>query len=120
MSPEPQCHYCNHVDKGRCRTDAEAFDCKRLSLENKAKLSLGQKVNPEKNMNIDNVKKLNQLSTRTARSVMAVIDAMAQRGAFKGEELMTIGGLRNDCAEMMRLSETVENELEEDGEDQEG
>ncbi len=38
---------------------------------------------------------LRDLSNRTSRSIVAVIDAMTQRGAIKGEELSTIGGLRD-------------------------
>ena len=36
---------------------------------------------------------LQELSNKTSRSTVAVIDAMTQRGAFKGEELSTIGGI---------------------------
>lgn len=38
-----------------------------------------------------------QLSNQIARSTVAVIDTLVQRGAFKGEELTTIGGLRDQC-----------------------
>lgn len=37
---------------------------------------------------------LNDLSNRVARSCVAVIDTIVARGAFKGEELTTIGQLR--------------------------
>ena len=36
---------------------------------------------------------LQDLANKTSRSTIAVIDAMTQRGAFKGEELSTIGTL---------------------------
>ena len=41
--------------------------------------------------NNDKQKQLNDLGTKSCRSMVAVIDAMCQRGAFKGEELSTIG-----------------------------
>ena len=34
------------------------------------------------------------LSNRVSRSVVAVVDALTQRGAFKGEELAGVGRLR--------------------------
>ena len=42
--------------------------------------------------------------------MVAVIDAMCQRGAFKGEELSTIGGLRDQCIQCIQLSEEIEQE----------
>lgn len=52
-------------------------------------------------------KQLADLSSRQARSVIAVIDALAQRGAFKGEELSTIGMLREQSAQITNLAEIV-------------
>lgn len=46
------------------------------------------------------------LSNRVARSGVAVIDALTQRGAFKGEELTTIGTLRDQCLQMIQMCET--------------
>ena len=37
----------------------------------------------------ENNDKLQDLSNKAARSMIAVVDAMCQRGAFKGEELTT-------------------------------
>ena len=45
------------------------------------------------------------LSNQVGRSVIAVIDTMTQRGAFKGEELSTIGQLRDQCIRMVQLVE---------------
>lgn len=50
------------------------------------------------------------LSNRVARSTIAVIDTLTQRGAFKGEELSTIGGLRDQAAHMIQLAETFQAE----------
>ena len=35
---------------------------------------------------------------------------MTQRGAFKGEELSTIGGLRDQCIQIIQLVENIEQE----------
>ena len=53
---------------------------------------------------------LRDVSNRTARSMIAVIDAMTQRGAIKGEELSTIGGLRDQSIQIVQLAEQVEQE----------
>lgn len=53
---------------------------------------------------------LREVSNRTARSMIAVIDAMTQRGAIKGEELSTIGGLRDQSIQIIQLAEQVEQE----------
>mgnify|MGYP001328865392 CR=1 FL=1 len=53
---------------------------------------------------------LRDLSNRTSRSIVAVIDAMTQRGAIKGEELSTIGGLRDQCIQIIQLAEQAEQE----------
>lgn len=53
---------------------------------------------------------LRELSNRTARSMVAVIDAMTQRGAVKGEELSTIGGLRDQSIQIIQLAEQAEQE----------
>ena len=53
---------------------------------------------------------LREVSNRTARSMIAVIDAMTQRGAIKGEELSTIGGLRDQAIQIVQLAEQAEQE----------
>lgn len=58
----------------------------------------------------ETVKELSDLATRSSRSTVAVIDAMTQRGAFKGEELSTIGGLRDQCIQVIQLVENLEQE----------
>ncbi len=42
--------------------------------------------------------------------MVAVIDAMCQRGAFKGEELTTIGTLRDQCIQVIQIVENIEQE----------
>ena len=54
-----------------------------------------------------NVKNLAILGQQIGRSTTAVIDMMTQRGAIKGEELSTIGNLRDQCSQLVQLSEQV-------------
>ena len=53
---------------------------------------------------------LQDLANKSSRSMVAVIDAMCQRGAFKGEELTTIGTLRDQCIQVIQLVENIEQE----------
>ena len=53
---------------------------------------------------------LQDLANKTSRSTIAVIDAMTQRGAFKGEELCTIGTLRDQCIQMVQLCEQMQQD----------
>ena len=50
------------------------------------------------------------VGNRAARSMIAVIDTIVQRGGFKGEELTTIGQLRDQCIQMIQMSEQREQE----------
>ena len=58
----------------------------------------------------NNNDQLFELSNKTSRSTIAVIDAVAQRGGFKGEELSTIGTLRDQCIQVVQLCETIQQE----------
>ena len=49
-------------------------------------------------------------ANRASRSMVAVIDTMTQRGAFKGEELSTIGNLRDQCIQIIQMAEANEQE----------
>jgi GAF domain-containing protein len=42
--------------------------------------------------------------------MIAVVDTMCQRGAFKGEELSTIGQLRDQCVQIIQLAENYQQE----------
>jgi len=53
---------------------------------------------------------LHDVANKASRSTIAVIDAMTQRGAFKGEELSTIGGLRDQCIQIVQVCENIEQE----------
>lgn len=50
--------------------------------------------------------KMNQI----ARSSIAVIDTVAQRGGFKGEEFSTIGQLRDNCQHAIQIVETYKQD----------
>ena len=51
------------------------------------------------------------LSNRVARSTVAVVDALTQHGAFKGEELSTIGQLRDQSLQIIQLAEAYQQEV---------
>ena len=53
---------------------------------------------------------LQDLANRVARSTVAVIDTVVQRGGFKGEELSTIGQLRDQSIECIQLVEQLQND----------
>lgn len=55
------------------------------------------------------VAELAGLSIQVARSTISIIDAITQRGAFRGEELTTIGRLRDQCGHLVQLGEQVAN-----------
>ena len=46
-----------------------------------------------------------ELANRASRSSIAVIDTVAARGGFKGEEFSTIGQLRDQCTQIIALCE---------------
>ena len=50
-----------------------------------------------------------ELSNRVARSTVAVIDTVVQRGGFKGEELSTIGQLRDQAVQIVQLCEEYQS-----------
>jgi len=52
---------------------------------------------------------LNDLSNRVARSTVAVIDTVVQRGGFKGEELTTIGQLRDQAVQVINMVEAAQS-----------
>jgi hypothetical protein len=53
-----------------------------------------------------------ELGNRVARSTIAVIDTVVQRGGFKGEELTTIGQLRDQAVQMVQMAEEYQSEAE--------
>jgi len=53
--------------------------------------------------------KIYDVANRVSRSTVAVIDTLVQRGAFKGEELSTIGGLRDQSLQIIQLAEQYQS-----------
>jgi len=51
-----------------------------------------------------------EVLNRVARSTVAVIDTVVQRGGFKGEELTTIGQLRDQATQIIQICETFQSE----------
>ena len=47
------------------------------------------------------------LANRVARSCVAVVDTVVTRGGFKGEELTTIGQLRDQAIQVVALYEKL-------------
>lgn len=58
------------------------------------------------------VEQLMDLGNKVARSSVAVIDAVTQRGGFKGEELSTIGTLRDQAVQLVQAVETMQADAE--------
>lgn len=50
------------------------------------------------------------LANRVCRSSVAVIDTMVQRGAIKGEELSTLGTLRDQAVQLIQMCETFQQD----------
>jgi hypothetical protein len=57
---------------------------------------------------MDNKEEMIAVSASVGRNTVAVIDAMVTRGAIKGEELTTIGQLRDACLRLVALAEAAE------------
>tara|TARA_A100001011_G_scaffold378156_1_gene442627 strand:+ start:358 stop:603 length:246 start_codon:yes stop_codon:yes gene_type:complete len=66
-------------------------------------------VTPEPSATTENSqeKELIDMANRSSRSTIAVIDAVTQRGGFKGEELTTIGQLRDQCISIVQMYESL-------------
>jgi len=67
----------------------------------------------------EQTEQLTELANRIARSTIAVVDAITQRGGFKGEELSTIGQLRDQCVQAVSLVESIQQESAVNVEDEE-
>ena len=61
-------------------------------------------------MTTEAYKNLRDTASKSSRSTIAVIDAMTPRGAFKGEELSTIGQLRDQCVSIIQSAAQIEQE----------
>lgn len=61
---------------------------------------------------------LETLANQLSRSMVAIIDTVTQRGGFRGEELSTIGTVRDQCMQLQKLAEEKLN-TSENGDSQE-
>lgn len=52
---------------------------------------------------------MTNLANRIGRSTIAVIDTIVQRGGFRGEELSTIGQLRDQCVQIVAMCEAAQS-----------
>jgi hypothetical protein len=64
-----------------------------------------------------NDKDFYDLGAKVGRSTVAIIDAIVQRGAFKGEELSTVGQLRDQSIQMIQQIEERQEELDDEDEE---
>jgi len=58
-------------------------------------------------------KKAYEQMNNICRSTIAVIDTVTQRGGFRGEELSTIGQLRDQCTQGISIVEAFKQEEDE-------
>ena len=63
-----------------------------------------------------NDSKYYDLATKVSRSSIAIIDAITQRGAFKGEELSTVGQLRDQCVQLVQQVEERQQDMDDEEE----
>ena len=57
------------------------------------------------------------LVNRITRSTVAVVDTVSSRGGFRGEELSTIGQLRDQCIQLIQELEAKQSETDDSAED---
>ena len=67
-------------------------------------------ANPVPEKKEDDHSQIYEVSHRVARSTIAVIDTVVQRGGFKGEELTTIGQLRDQATQIVQLCEQFQSQ----------
>lgn len=70
-------------------------------------------MSEEKTVEVSEVSEMYDLTNRITRSTIAVIDAVVQRGGFRGEELSTIGTLRDQCIQAVQMCEEFHSEQSE-------
>lgn len=65
---------------------------------------------------LEEVEEFYGLTNKIVRSTVAVIDTIVQRGGFRGEELSTIGDLRDKCISAVQAIESFEAQRDETSE----
>jgi len=69
------------------------------------------KMSDDKQLELESHAPVYDLANRVCRSSVAVVDTMVQRGAVKGEELSTLGQLRDQCVQLIQMCETFQQDL---------
>ena len=64
---------------------------------------------PDKVKKEEDHTRIYELGNRVSRSTVAVIDTVVQRGGFKGEELSTIGQLRDQAVQIIQICEEYQS-----------
>ena len=62
----------------------------------------------------EDTKRAMELLNQVSRSSIAIIDTITQRGGFRGEELSTIGNLRDQSTQGVQILESWKQEQAED------
>lgn len=57
---------------------------------------------------MEQLDEMKNLANRVTRSTVAVIDTIASRGGFRGEELATIGQLRDQSIALIQILESMD------------
>lgn len=65
----------------------------------------------------ENYEQIVDMTNRVTRSVIAVIDTVAARGGFRGEELATIGQLRDQSIALVQMIEEEQSSMTSDDAD---
>ena len=65
----------------------------------------------------DNMPKAPQLNINDLVSIVKIIDACSERGAFKGNEMASVGAVRERIAAFAEANQPVEEPQENDNED---
>jgi len=68
-------------------------------------------MSDDKQLDLESHAPVYDLANRVCRSSIAVVDTMVQRGAVKGEELSTLGQLRDQCVQLIQMCETFQQDL---------
>lgn len=63
-------------------------------------------------MSDDKHKRAYDMLNQISRSTIAIIDTITQRGGFRGEELSTIGNLRDQCTNGVQVVESYKQDQE--------
>ena len=63
---------------------------------------------------VQDIMPMYELASSVSRQAQALVDAIVQRGAIRGDELTTVGQLRDRSVQLIQLCENFHSSLEED------